>query len=102
MPTSLNTGTPPIKPQDDMQTSPNKLKMLCLHGYLQNADVFRSRMGSTRKALKSRCEFVFVDAPHLVDAATQKQLTGDNGVVDNARTWWRWTVCCLAYCVSVF
>jgi hypothetical protein len=61
MPTSLNTGTPPIKPQDDMQTSPNKLKMLCLHGYLQNADVFRSRMGSTRKALKSRCEYVFVD-----------------------------------------
>lgn len=71
----------------------NKLTVLCLHGYLQNAEVFRSRMGSTRKALKSRCEFVFVDAPHIVDAATQAQLAGDDGVVDNARTWWRWTVC---------
>lgn len=47
-------------------------------------------MGSTRKALKSRYDFVFVDAPHVVDAATQAQLA--DGVVDNARTWWRWTV----------
>lgn len=77
-----------------------KLKMLCLHGYLQNAEVcmvghhlsiiltsilfvihnafpkiFRSRMGSMRKALKSKCEFVFVDAPHVVDAATQAQVS---------------------------
>ena len=72
----------------------DKLRVLCLHGYMQNAEVmmgglgrgwqtgsvraraptgpplcthaqvFRSRLGSMRKALKSRAEFVFVDAPH--------------------------------------
>ncbi len=84
-----------------------KLKLLCLHGYLQvgdpraadrrcralrphthtdfartltqpcdspctppasarapqNAEIFKSRIGSLRKALKSRVEFVFIDAP---------------------------------------
>ncbi len=33
---------------------------------LQNASTFYTRVGSLRKGLKSRCEFVFVDAPFEV------------------------------------
>lgn len=41
------------------------VRFLCLHGYGQNAEVFRSRTGSLRRALKGLVdEFVFVDAPH--------------------------------------
>lgn len=41
-----------------------KLKVLCLHGYMQNATLFHSRMGSWRKALKASVEFVCLDGPH--------------------------------------
>ncbi|KAL6776435.1 hypothetical protein ACKKBG_A21105 [Auxenochlorella protothecoides x Auxenochlorella symbiontica] len=45
-----------------------KLRVLCLHGYAQTADIFRTRTGSGRKSLMSRLELVYVDAPH--DAKT--------------------------------
>ena len=51
-----------------------KLKILCLHGYAQNAEFFRQRTGSIRKNLKSTCDFHFVDAPH---EATASFLTAD-------------------------
>ena len=43
--------------------------MLCLHGYMQSADILRHNMGSWRKGLRSRVEFHFVDAPIVVDDA---------------------------------
>eukprot|EP00927_Polykrikos_kofoidii_P056280 TRINITY_DN50431_c0_g1_i1.p1 TRINITY_DN50431_c0_g1~~TRINITY_DN50431_c0_g1_i1.p1 ORF type:complete len:314 (-),score=54.33 TRINITY_DN50431_c0_g1_i1:161-1102(-) len=40
------------------------LRLLCLHGYGQNAEVFRQRTGALRRALKAHVkDFVFVDAP---------------------------------------
>ncbi|MEW5301743.1 MAG: hypothetical protein WDW36_004581 [Sanguina aurantia] len=76
-----------------------KLRLLCLHGYTQNAEVFRTRLGSLRKALKSRVEFVFLDAPFLVGPAP---LAGDSLSTSDAdangdapaqqgRSWWEWT-----------
>ena len=44
-------------------TPSRKARILCLHGYAQNADFFRARTGSVRKAIKSVAEFTFVDAP---------------------------------------
>lgn len=44
-----------------------KLRVLCLHGYTQNGTVFSNRIGSTRKFLKNHCEFIFIDAPYLVE-----------------------------------
>ena len=41
-----------------------KLKVLCLHGYAQNAEFFRQRTGSIRKNLKSTCKFHFLNVPH--------------------------------------
>lgn len=47
-------------------SSGQKLKILSFHGFMQTGLSFRSRVGSLRKALKSRAEFEFVDAPFLV------------------------------------
>ncbi|XP_065854508.1 rhodanese-like domain-containing protein 6 isoform X2 [Euphorbia lathyris] len=43
---------------------PRKLRILCLHGFRQNASGFKGRTGSLAKKLKSIAELVFVDAPH--------------------------------------
>ncbi|KAJ6816580.1 rhodanese-like domain-containing protein 6 isoform X2 [Iris pallida] len=42
----------------------SKLKILCLHGFRQNASNFKGRTSSLAKKLKSIVELVFVDAPH--------------------------------------
>ncbi|XP_050383340.1 rhodanese-like domain-containing protein 6 isoform X2 [Argentina anserina] len=44
--------------------SPRKLRILCLHGFRQNASSFKGRAASLAKKLKSIAELVFVDAPH--------------------------------------
>lgn len=50
------------------------------------ADTFKQRVGSLRKALKSRCEFVFLDAPfHAVPFNTEE--LQENGGGDAGRSW---------------
>jgi hypothetical protein len=58
------------------ETRGRLLRVLCLHGYAQNGELFRARTGALRKHLKATCEFTFVDAPHLATA----------GFVDTAPT----------------
>ncbi|KZV43675.1 rhodanese-like domain-containing protein 6-like [Dorcoceras hygrometricum] len=41
-----------------------RLRILCLHGFRQNASSFKGRTASLSKKLKNIAEFVFVDAPH--------------------------------------
>lgn len=41
-----------------------KLKVLCLHGFRQNGESFKSKIGSFRKYVNKYADFVFVDAPH--------------------------------------
>ncbi|KAK6915686.1 Rhodanase, C-terminal [Dillenia turbinata] len=41
-----------------------KLRILCLHGFRQNASGFKGRTASLAKKLKSIAELVFVNAPH--------------------------------------
>ncbi|KAK9830318.1 hypothetical protein WJX72_010963 [[Myrmecia] bisecta] len=67
-----------------------KLRILCLHGYLQNAETFRAKIGSVRKALKSRAEFFFVDAPHPVQIQDEQQVQAEGGTRDSPRAWWTW------------
>ncbi|KAK3580578.1 hypothetical protein CHS0354_002672 [Potamilus streckersoni] len=42
------------------------LKILCIHGYRQNAQAFRERTGAFRKIIKKHAELVFIDAPNRV------------------------------------
>ncbi|XP_073816302.1 esterase GA18864 [Musca autumnalis] len=41
-----------------------KVRVLCLHGYRQNGESFKSKLGSFRKHVNKYAEFVFIDAPH--------------------------------------
>nr|CAD7590652.1 unnamed protein product [Timema genevievae] len=60
--------------------------ILCVHGYRQNGNVFKSKLGGFRKSLKKYAEFVFFDAPHTI-------CHQDNSEVSEADTpeqygWW--------------
>ena len=70
----------------------SKLRILCLHGFLQSGEVFWSRIGSLRKGLKSRAEFIVVDAPHKIDGSFDEQLQAAGGTRDSPRAWFRWEV----------
>jgi hypothetical protein len=63
-----------------------KLRLLCLHGYMQTGGVFRMRIGSWRKALKSRADFAFIDAPY--PAAQPDGEASDEA--PGGRAWWTW------------
>ncbi|XP_075215391.1 esterase OVCA2 isoform X2 [Lycorma delicatula] len=62
------------------------IKILCLHGYRQNKDVFREKLGQFRKNLKQHAEFYFTDAPHVV--SIQNAPTAVTGVNADERSWW--------------
>jgi hypothetical protein len=77
--------------------SASALRVLCLHGYVQNASIFRQRTGSLRKALSSRVkEFVFIDAPHDARGAFPEGVSeAERGEPqqppsegDDVRGWW--------------
>ena len=42
------------------------LKILCLHGYRQSGEQFRTKTGGFRKLFKKKCEYVFINAPHFI------------------------------------
>ncbi|CAN6469677.1 unnamed protein product [Victoria cruziana] len=56
-----------------------KLRILCLHGFRQNASGFKGRLGSFMKKLRHLAEFVFVDAPHGLPFVMQPRPTQLNG-----------------------
>nr|CAD7568941.1 unnamed protein product [Timema californicum] len=62
------------------------MQILCVHGYRQNGNAFKSKLGGFRKSLKKYAEFVFFDAPHTI-------CLQDNTEVSEADTpeqygWW--------------
>ncbi|CAG9766719.1 unnamed protein product [Ceutorhynchus assimilis] len=48
------------------ETVSQKLRILCLHGYRQNAEVFRAKTGSFRKMVHKWAQFNYITAPHKV------------------------------------
>uniref|UniRef100_A0A8C5WVU3 Esterase OVCA2 n=1 Tax=Laticauda laticaudata TaxID=8630 RepID=A0A8C5WVU3_LATLA len=64
---------------------PRELRLLCLHGYGQNAERFRGRTGALRKALRGRAQLLYLDAPHrLPPAEGEPEREGGAG----PRGWW--------------
>lgn len=61
-----------------MESSELRLRVLCLHGYRQNSDVFSKKLGSLRKILKDYAEFVFIDAPHRVNSTNLQDTNSSN------------------------
>nr|XP_020659196.1 esterase OVCA2 [Pogona vitticeps] len=64
------------------------LRLLCLHGYRQNADSFRARTGALRKLLRGRAQLLAVDAPHAVVAPTQPGGAAPGCPEADSRGWW--------------
>ncbi|KAI0511631.1 hypothetical protein KFK09_012261 [Dendrobium nobile] len=55
-----------------------KLRILCLHGFRQNASSFKGRTSSLAKKLKNNVEFIFIDAPHelpFIFQPTEQQIS---------------------------
>lgn len=57
--------------------TPKKLRILCLHGFRQNASSFKGRTASFVKKLKNIAEFVYIDAPHQLRFIYQEKNTDD-------------------------
>ncbi|CAF1257363.1 unnamed protein product [Adineta steineri] len=68
------------------------LRILCLHGYRQNGNMFREKTGSLRKVLKKHvAEFVYIDAPHILpvqDNITEDDTNTSASNRTNERGWW--------------
>lgn len=69
------------------------LRVLCIHGYRQNASSFREKTGALRKLLKKNVELVYVSAPHSVqqvnnEEALEKEKSSAPGGDDDPRGWW--------------
>lgn len=76
------------------------IRILVLHGYAQSAEIFKKKMSVIRKACGSNVEFVFLDAPILLQPADMPQSTGSVQALDSIqappeepelqpRAWWR-------------
>ncbi|KAJ3366000.1 Ovarian cancer-associated protein 2 [Allomyces javanicus] len=72
--------------------SAQRLRILCLHGYTQNASVFSKRTAALRKSFKKRAEFVYVTAPlYTADFDTTEADAEDLADVgdEGPRAWFR-------------
>ncbi|EAU91927.2 hypothetical protein CC1G_04694 [Coprinopsis cinerea okayama7 len=47
----------------------SKKTVLVLHGYSQNSTIFSKRIGALRKECGKKVDFVFIDAPHILQPA---------------------------------
>ncbi|XP_031104106.1 rhodanese-like domain-containing protein 6 [Ipomoea triloba] len=56
----------PIVARQNGTHTPRRLRILCLHGFRQNASGFKGRTASLAKKLKNIAELVFIDAPHVL------------------------------------
>ncbi|TDL23102.1 FSH1-domain-containing protein [Rickenella mellea] len=74
-------------------------KVLMLHGYSQNAAMFSKRMGAIRKACGKDIDFVFLDAPHILqpvdigsslsDLSAPEASSSSGDPADIPRAWWK-------------
>ncbi|KAJ1945497.1 Ovarian cancer-associated protein 2, partial [Linderina macrospora] len=62
----------------------SKFKVLCLHGYTQNAKKFHDRTGPFRRTLKSQLDFTFMTAPIQATEFQSDEPTDDGP----SAAWW--------------
>lgn len=74
-----SSPTPAVEPE-------SKLKILALHGYRQNGDGFKSKLGSFRKFIGKHAELVFVTAPHIAPPLPDSEAGTEPDPAQ--RSWW--------------
>ncbi|KAG6555612.1 hypothetical protein Mapa_002847 [Marchantia paleacea] len=62
----------PVSENKDENQKQRKLRILCLHGFRQNASKLKGRLNAVRKKLRHKVEFVYIDAPHDVPSFCQQ------------------------------
>lgn len=67
----------------DLIKEADKLNVLCLHGYRQNAESFSGKTGSFRKFVKKFVNFTYITAPHLA-----KPIDESDTIDETQRSWW--------------
>lgn len=82
-PSSLDPSNQPSAGDDTRR----KLRILCLHGFRQNASGFKGRTGSLAKKLKNIAELVFIDAPHELQFIYQTTETPPPGACNKKFAW---------------
>ncbi|XP_068155238.1 esterase CG5412 [Drosophila tropicalis] len=60
-----------------------KVRVLCLHGYRQDGEAFKNKLGSFRKFASKYADFVFITAPHIA-----APLEASAEPVQEQRSWW--------------
>ncbi|MFH4979222.1 hypothetical protein AB6A40_005931 [Gnathostoma spinigerum] len=73
-----------------------KLRILGLHGYRQDGNIFREKTGGFRKYFKKYADFVFMNAPHVLKVfdegcLEERRATPDEKATGNhkdERGWW--------------
>ncbi|GIY44031.1 hypothetical protein CDAR_262641 [Caerostris darwini] len=67
-----------------------KLKILCLHGYRQDADSFKDKIGGFKKSIKNIAELVFINAPHEITTEFCMTDNVEDGatIPKKGRSWW--------------
>ncbi|ORZ37618.1 serine hydrolase FSH [Catenaria anguillulae PL171] len=68
--------------------SGSKLRILCLHGYTQNATIFSKRTGVLRKFLKNRADLVYISAPHTPTLSIASPDTDPSSGDEGQCAWW--------------
>lgn len=68
------------------ETPGSKLKVLALHGYRQNGDALKSKLGSFRKFISKYAELVFVTAPLIAPPLLDSQPGTEPDPAQ--RSWW--------------
>jgi len=93
---SLNSRTrllaTSMAPKESAAKGP-KLRILALHGFLQNAEVFHGRIGSIRKALKSIADIECLEAPHLITEVSSELASEAGASEQDRRGWWSTADC---------
>lgn len=77
-------------PPSGSSMKPGRLKLLALHGYLQNAEIFSQKTGSLRKGLKSIADLCYIDAPFPVVDGDVEAAKEAQGAAEGGRSWWQW------------
>jgi len=68
------------KTEIEKKAALRKLRILCIHGYRQNAKTFREKLGSFRKLVGKHAELEFVTAPNAIPS--------DNPDEQDQYGWW--------------
>ncbi|XP_060526065.1 esterase AAEL000016 [Cylas formicarius] len=61
-------------------TESQKLKVLAIHGYRQNAETFKAKTGSFRKIVHKWAQFTYITAPHKVILVDDMRATKDPNI----------------------